>query len=144
MLQFQYFRNDLSEIDISSQQTKYEVFYLEGPFEVLDPVSPPSMNTRIVVNAVQSSNGSSILDTYTYFVSDTSNNTLGVLQYSFNYEQSGGGSVTFIPELEGKVSFACGIFQCYRQGSVVQHYNNTDPGKPRRITIYMPEVLRMD
>ena len=134
-LDFVYFRNELSEVDVQQSDSRYEIFYLEGPFQLKSPLDSKATNSRTVIDVVQSADGSSILDTYTFFASDAENHTLGVLQYSFNYLQSGGGSVTFLPELQGNVSFACGMFQCYRFGKVTQKYDNVSEGKPRFIRI---------
>ena len=134
-LDFVYFRNQLSEIDLQQSDSKYQIFYLEGPFQLKSSLHNNASNTRTVIDVVQSANGSSIVDTYTFFASDAENHTLGVLQYSLNYSQSGGGSITFLPELQGNVSFACGMFHCYRFGKVTQKYDNLSEGKPRFIRI---------
>ena len=134
VFEFNYTDLDIIRLD-STSTADYVIYLFDGPFQY---VGKDYANTRFTVRNVQSqssSNISNIESTYQFNVSDAENNTLGVLQYSFNYSQSGGGSVTFVPELQGNVSFACGMFQCYRFGKVTQKYDNLSEGKPRFIRI---------
>ena len=107
-------------------------------------VSPPKgfslptaqQNNQLNVTTLIATDGVSTQETYTYNVSDTStNNTLGSIEYIFNYID-GGGEITILPSLQGFVFAANGIFSKYKNGTVYQTFNN-DTGV-RVITISVP------
>jgi len=131
-LNMTYLREQLNIIDLQSTQTNFQIFFYEGFFKILDKEYP---NTRVTIQNVQDSTETNLIQTYNYFVSDASNNTIGTLQYTFSFIQPGGGDTTTLDKLEGTVSFAKGIFSCYCGGKVLQRYDNISPGKPRFITI---------
>ena len=69
------------------------------------------------------------------YVSDKNNNTIGTLQYSFNYIQPGEGDIPTFNKLEGFVSFSSGIFKAYQNARVLQKFDNNSPDLPRTIYI---------
>jgi hypothetical protein len=131
---FEYDYTDLDIIRLDSTSTADYVIYLfDGPFQY---VGKNYANTRFTVRNVQSqssSNISNIESTYQFSVSDAENNTLGVLQYSFNFVQEGSGIITTVPILTSNVSFASGIILCRQNDSVIQNFDNSI--KKRTITI---------
>lgn len=131
-LHFTYFRDQANIIELQSTQTNFQIFFYEGVFKIIGRDYP---NTRITVQNTQDSAATNLIQTYNYYVSDVSNNTIGTLQYTFNFIQPGGGDTTTVKQLEGTVSFANGIFSCYQGGKVIQRYDNESPGRPRFITI---------
>ena len=130
---FEYDYTDLDVIRLNSTSSAdYSIYLFDGPFQYVGKNYP---NTRFTVRNVQSksSNISNIESTYQFNVSDAENNTLGVLQYSFNFVQEGTGIITTVPILTGNVSFASGIFLCRQNDSVIQNFDNST--KTRTITI---------
>jgi hypothetical protein len=131
ILEFKYFRDNLSIIEIIGSE-KYEIAILNGPFLYMN-----EYNNQMIVEFTQSSNGDFIEDTFTYLVSTKNNDTIGVIEYSFSYQQNGGGSVTFLSELNGYVNYATGIFKNFNNAKVNQTYDNITIGKPRFIKIFL-------
>jgi hypothetical protein len=129
-LRFQYYANDLDTIILDSTSSPgYLVFLSNGPFTL---EGKSYANTRLnVMDIVNGGNNAEA--TYQFNVSDVSNNTLGVLQYSFNFIEENADVITTVPQLTGHVSFATGIFVCYPNASVLQTFDNVSG--LRQITI---------
>jgi len=81
-------------------------------------------NNQLNITTLIATDGVSTQETYTYNVSDTStNNTVGSIEYIFNYID-GGGDTTNLPSLQGFVFAANGVFSKYKYGTVYQTFNN--------------------
>jgi hypothetical protein len=127
-----YNRTDLNTIVVSTEPSN-RITNVEGVFSVKNK---NYSNTRIFIQNIQSENGENKQEIYTYSVSDSNNNTIGVLQYNFNYIQSDNTDITSLDKLEGYISFANGIFKKYNHAKVYQKFDNIDTHLPRTIYIY--------
>jgi hypothetical protein len=80
-------------------------------------------NNQVNITTLVATDGASTQETYIFNVSDTNNNTLGSIEYIFNYVDDG-SDITNLASLQGFVFAANGIFSKYRHGTVYQTFNN--------------------
>lgn len=129
---FTYNRSDLSLITVETEENdNNKVYFGDGIFKVKDK---NYYNTRVNIKNIE--NNQNKQETYSYYVSDKNNNTIGVLQYSFNYIQPEQGDITTLNKLEGFVSFSSGIFKTCKNAKVNQQFDNESANLPRTIYIY--------
>jgi hypothetical protein len=111
-------------------------------FDILVPPttlvnSTDLLNKRMNVTTYIASDGITLQETYTYNVSDLQNNTLGSIQYIFNYiNGSSSGATTSVDALNSTVFVANGVFATYAGAQVYQTFNNVTGERLVTISAY--------
>jgi hypothetical protein len=109
-----------------------------------DIVVPPNtllcsadlLNRHMNVTTYIGADGVTLQESYIYNVSDLQNNTLGTIQYNFNYINTGSGTTTALESLQGTVFVANGVFAAYAGAKVYQTFDNVTGERLITISYY--------
>jgi len=125
-----YNRRNFETVSMNAQpEGNQSVEWLTNTFDIVVPPNTlPSngavLNRHMNITAFVGADGITLQETYTYNVSDLQNNTVGSIQYIFNYINTGSGSTTALDSLQGTVFVANGVFAAYAGAQVYQTFNN--------------------
>jgi hypothetical protein len=126
-----YNRKTFEAVSVNAQPAGAQT--IEWDLNSFDIVVPPNtlacstdlLNKRMNITACIAADGITLQETYTYNVSDLQNNTLGSIQYIFNYiNGSSSGAITSVNSLSSTVFVANGVFATYAGAQVNQTFNN--------------------